>query len=91
VIFTGPKNLHYLLSSIFESVHIYAYLCVGPFQTLDYQLLMSMLVLLNLFNLCCIHHISVGKVYVRYLDPVRCDEAKDRDGMLRLVRRRMLG
>ena len=62
-----------------------------PFQTRKYQLLMSILVVLNLFKLCCIHYIPVGKVYVRYLDPIRCDEAKDRDGMLRLLRRRMLG
>ena len=32
-----------------------------------------------------------GKVYVRYLDPLGCHEAADRDGMLRLLRRRMLG
>ena len=33
---------------------------------------------------------NTGKVYVRYLDPILPSEAKDRDGMMRLARRRML-
>jgi hypothetical protein len=33
---------------------------------------------------------NMGRVYVRYLDPIMPSEAKSRDEMLRLVRRRML-
>ena len=36
-------------------------------------------------------NLSLGKLYVRYLEPIGFQEGKDRDGMLRLVRRRMLG